>query len=108
MRTWRALIRSKWPVSLVIPGSDDPNVLEIWNLVFMQFERTKTGLIPLPDKHVDTGMVVQERERLGIVNGVCFVQGLERIVSILQNKLSNYDTDLFTPIFASIKEVRLI
>ena len=69
-------------------NQDDPNVLEVWNNVFIQFDRVEGGTLnPLPDKHVDTGM------------------GLERIVSVLQNKLSNYDTDIFTPIFAHIQEL---
>ena len=67
---------------------DDPNVIELWNLVFIQFNRGDDGkLTPLPNQHVDTGM------------------GLERIVRVLQNKTSNYDTDLWTPIFNSIQEV---
>jgi len=67
---------------------DDPNVIELWNLVFIQFNRGDEGkLTPLPNQHVDTGM------------------GLERIVRVLQNKTSNYDTDLWTPIFNSIQEI---
>ena len=72
-------------------NQDDPNVLEVWNLVFIQFNREKveggTVLRPLPAKHVDTGM------------------GLERLVSVIQDKTSNYDTDVFTPILEAIQKV---
>ena len=66
---------------------DDPDVIEIWNLVFMQFNRDADGLKPLPANSVDTGM------------------GLERIVSVLQDKKANYDTDMFMPYFQKIQEL---
>ena len=67
---------------------DDPNVLEIWNNVFMQYDRQKDrSLKTLPAKHIDTGM------------------GFERLVSVLQDKTSNYDTDVFYPLFKKIQEV---
>jgi alanyl-tRNA synthetase len=62
--------------------------VEIWNIVFMEFERQTDGsLKPLSTPSIDTGM------------------GLERIVAVLQNALSNYDTDLFTPLIQGISEV---
>ena len=67
---------------------DHPQVIEIWNLVFMQYNRkTEGSLEPLPAKVIDTGM------------------GFERLCMALQGKTSNYDTDVFTPIIAKISDL---
>lgn len=76
-----------------VPGAslvnkDNPQVIEIWNLVFMQYNRKADGsLEPLPAKVIDTGM------------------GFERLVRVLQGKTSNYDTDVFQPIIKKIGEL---
>jgi alanyl-tRNA synthetase len=72
--------------SLVNVG--DYRVIELWNLVFIQYNRQSDGrLEPLPQKHVDTGM------------------GFERVAAVMQGKSSNYDTDVFKPLFDRITEI---
>jgi len=69
-------------------NADDPYVIEIWNNVFMEFNRKSDGSLELlPAKHVDTGM------------------GFERLVRVIQGKDSNYDTDIFTPLIETVEKL---
>ncbi len=73
---------------LDLVNNDHPQVVEIWNLVFMEFNRKADGTLEkLPAQHVDTGM------------------GFERLCMALQGKKSNYDTDVFTPLIAKVEEL---
>nr|XP_012137630.1 PREDICTED: alanine--tRNA ligase, mitochondrial isoform X1 [Megachile rotundata] len=68
-------------------SKNSPALTELWNIVFIQYSRLTDGtIVPLPKHHVDTGM------------------GFERLVALLQGKKSNYDTDLFQPLFKTIQE----
>jgi len=79
--------RTKIPGRTLV-NKDHPQVIEIWNNVFIQYNRKKDGsLEPLPARHVDTGM------------------GFERLVRVLQNKQSNYDTDVFSGTIQTIEKI---
>ncbi len=79
--------RAATPGHLVV-NKGHPQVIEIWNLVFIQYNRRAGGELELlPDKHVDTGM------------------GFERLCMVIQNKQSNYDTDVFQPLIAASADV---
>ncbi|KAF2132534.1 alanyl-tRNA synthetase-like protein [Dothidotthia symphoricarpi CBS 119687] len=84
----RAPVDGKYRNAADLVNKDDAEVIEIWNNVFMQYNREPDrSLRSLPNKHIDTGM------------------GYERLVSVLQHKMSNYDTDVFTPLFKRIQEI---
>ncbi|MDE3216847.1 MAG: alanine--tRNA ligase [Gemmatimonadota bacterium] len=84
---WTELDRSEFSVDAFVEGAEAGRFLEIWNLVFMQFDRQPDGtLVPLPRPSVDTGA------------------GLERIAAVLQGVTSNYHTDLFQPLLAAVED----
>ena len=79
--------KRKTPAQDVV-NKDHPDVIEIWNLVFIEFNRKANGTLEhLPNKHIDTGM------------------GFERLCRILQHKNSNYDTDIFQPLIQKIEHI---
>ena len=85
---WTERDRTEFSTEAFVEGAEAGRFLEIWNLVFMQFDRQGNGeMIPLPKPSVDTGA------------------GLERIAAVLQGVSNNYHTDLFTPYIATVEKV---
>jgi alanyl-tRNA synthetase len=85
---WTDTARSEFSLDAFVEGAEAGRFLEIWNLVFMQYDRQPDGeMIPLPAPSVDTGA------------------GLERIAAVMQRVTSNYHTDLFLPLIARVEEL---
>ena len=85
---WTDTTRTEFSTEAFVEGAEAGRFLEIWNLVFMQFDRQGNGeMIPLPKPSVDTGA------------------GLERIAAVMQGVSNNYHTDLFTPFIATVEKV---
>src|SRR5688572_23310347 len=85
---WTDLTRQEFTEADFTEGAEAGRFLEIWNLVFMQYDRQADGtLVPLPRPSVDTGA------------------GLERIAAVLQGVTNNYHTDVFTPLIARVEEI---
>jgi alanyl-tRNA synthetase len=85
---WTDTERDEFSLDAFVEGAEAGRFLEIWNLVFMQYDRQPSGeMIPLPAPSVDTGA------------------GLERIAAVLQGVTSNYHTDLFLPLIARVEEL---
>jgi alanyl-tRNA synthetase len=85
---WTEVDRADFSLEAFVIGAEAGRFLEIWNLVFMQFDRSADGtLTPLPKPSIDTGA------------------GLERIAAVMQGTTSNFHTDVFTPILRTIEEV---
>jgi alanyl-tRNA synthetase len=85
---WTDTERSEFSLDAFVEGAEAGRFLEIWNLVFMQYDRQPSGeMVPLPAPSVDTGA------------------GLERIAAVMQGVTSNYHTDLFLPLIARVEEL---
>lgn len=81
-------VRDSMNRSKLVNVDGQSDVTELWNLVFIEYNRQDDGTVTkLPNKHIDTGM------------------GMERLTAVVQNKRSNYDTDLFLPLFDHMEKV---
>ena len=85
---WTELDRTEFSQDAFVAGSEADRFIEIWNLVFMQFDRQEDGtLVPLPKPSVDTGA------------------GLDRITAVMQGQASTFHSDLFKPLIATVEEI---
>src|SRR5256885_66991 len=88
---------SRCSATAVLVNKEDPRCIEIWNLVFIQFNANPdSSFTPLPQRHVDTGM--------GFERAVAIIQGTKNLTDF-SGTISNYETDVFRPIFDELEKL---